>query len=85
MPITQQEFVVVTLLHPHSSITGGLVLGVAIFGSAVDFEEVGPSGRFIGLQGVPSEDTEVLVFAARLAFVNEWTLHKGQAWPLQCV
>ena len=40
---------------------------------------------FIGLQGVPSEDTEVLVFAARLAFVNEWTLHKGQAWPLQCV
>lgn len=61
---------------PTSSITGGLVLRVAIYGPAVDCDEVGPSGRFIDLQGTPSENTEILVSGACLAFVNEYTLHK---------
>lgn len=31
----------VVLLHPPSSIIGGLIFGVALLGPAVDFEEVG--------------------------------------------
>lgn len=39
VPIIQRGFAIV--LHLPSPIIGGLILGVALFGPAVDFEEVG--------------------------------------------
>lgn len=68
-PTMQREFAGVTLPHPRSSVTGDLVLGVAMLGPAVDFEEVGPSGMLTGPQG--TDLGACLAFLSTLFFVKD--------------
>lgn len=49
---------------------------VAVLGPGVDFQEVGSTGNFTCLEGIPLEDIEVFVLGAWLAFVNGGVLQK---------